>query len=761
MRASVSLLALAAVLMTTPALAVEPDAAPVVSDGSVVDSAVAQAAADAADVAAGSGMPTASELDAVAAGADASPAQTAEAEDPFLWLEDIEGERAMAWVNEQNARTLGVLQSDPRYQTLHDEALALVQARDRIPQPGFNRDGTVDNFWQDAEHVRGIWRTTTLDSYRTAEPQWETVLDFDALATSEGKNWVYKGATCLEPDQNRCLIFLSDGGKDAVTTREYDRAARAFVQGGFELPESKSDVTWIDENTLLIGHDFGEGSMTDSGYPRTVRLLRRGQPLDQATLIYEGQQADVAVSGYTLRDADGALRATLLTRGVDFYNSETFLVNADGTTRQLELPAKASISGLVNGQLVVTVDQEWTAPSGQSFETGDVIAWDLDTWLANPAAQARLIVRPTDREAIEGITTTRDRLIVQLNENVRGTVRVYTPNPDGEWGFSRLALPENMTIDLGSSSESDNRLFLNVTGYLTPSSLWLADASTGQAEAVKTLPAKFDASGMVVEQFEARSADGTMIPYFVVRNANVPMDGSNPTLLYGYGGYEVSLLPGYSAAVGKLWLERGGVYVVANTRGGGEFGPRWHQAAQQQNRQRAHEDFQAVALNLIERGITSQPHLGIMGGSQGGLFMGAMLTQRPDLINGAVIQVPLFDMLRFHRLLAGASWIAEYGNPDIPEQRAWIEAYSPYQRLAAGQPYPEVFIHTSTKDDRVHPGHARKAVARLEELGYPVLYYENTDGGHAAAANLRETARRLALEYTYLSRRLMDTPAQE
>jgi prolyl oligopeptidase len=686
---------------------------------------------------------------------------TSDATDPYLWLEEVEGERAMEWVRAHNAHSLGVLQGDARYAQLHAQALEIVQSRDRIPGVGFNHDGTLDNFWQDASHVRGIWRTTTLDSYRTAEPRWETILDIDALAASEGKNWVYKGATCLPPSETRCLISLSDGGKDAVTIREFDRATRTFVTDGFILPESKGGASWVDENTLLISRDFGDGSLTDSGYPRTTRLLRRGQTPDQAQLVFEGRPTDVSVSGSVLRDADGAVQATLINRAINFYDSEVHLLNADGTTTQLQLPAKSSINALVQGQLVVTTDQDWTAPSGQAFRTGDVIAWNLDQWLANPATPAQLVIRPTEREAIEGISSTRNKLVVALYENVRGSVYVYQPNPAGEWSRTRLDLPQNVTVSVGSASDSDDQVFVTVAGYLNPSSLYLADAASTRAEVVKSLPAKFDATGMVVEQFEARSADGTMIPYFVVHKGDMPMDGSNPTLLYGYGGYQNSLLPGYSATVGKLWLERGGVYVVANTRGGGEFGPRWHQAALQQNRQRAHEDFQAVALDLEARNITSQPRLGIMGGSQGGLFMGAMLTQRPDLINGAVIQVPLFDMLRFHKLLAGASWIAEYGNPDIPEQRVWIEQYSPYQNLRAGQPYPEVFIHTSTKDDRVHPGHARKAAARLEELGYPVLFYENVDGGHGAAANLQETARRLALEYTYLTRRLMDSPAED
>ncbi|MDP3801508.1 prolyl oligopeptidase family protein [Brevundimonas sp.] len=686
---------------------------------------------------------------------------TSDATDPYLWLEEIEGERAMAWVNAHNEHSLGVLRGDPRFETLHQQALEIVQSRDRIPSPGFNHDGTIDNFWQDAEHVRGVWRTTTLDNYRSEAPAWETVLDIDALAAAEGRNWVYKGSTCLPPEETRCLVSLSDGGKDAVTIREFDRATRTFVEGGFVLPESKGGASWVDADTLLISRDFGPGTLTSSGYPMIVKVLKRGQTIDQAQTVFTGQPTDVSVSGYTLRDADGVVQATLINRGVSFYEGETHRLNADGTTTKLELPAKSNINALVRGQMVFTTDQDWTAPSGQEFKTGDAIAYDLQAWLADPSVPAQLVIRPGPREAVEGISNTRNKLVVALYENVRGSVYVYEPNPSGEWTRSRLDLPENVSVGVGSASEQDDRVFVNVTGYLNPSSLFLADAATGAADLTKSLPAKFDATGMTVDQFEARSADGTMIPYFVVHRGDMAMDGSNPTLLYGYGGFQSSLLPGYSATVGKLWLERGGVYVIANTRGGGEFGPNWHQAALQQNRQRAHEDYQAVALDLIARGVTSQPKLGIMGGSQGGLFMGAMLTQRPDLINAAVIQVPLFDMLRFHRLLAGASWMAEYGNPDIPEERAWIEAYSPYQRLEAGQPYPEVFIHTSTKDDRVHPGHARKAAARLEELGYPVLFYENTDGGHAAGANLRETARRIALEYTYLTRRLMDGPAAE
>ncbi len=708
----------------------------------------------------GAAMAQTSDMTAVTAPSTAESSggfATSDATDPYLWLEEVEGERAMAWVNAHNATSLGTLQGDPRYQTLHDQALAIVESRDRIPMPSFNPDGSVGNFWQDADHVRGIWRKTSLDSYRTANPEWETILDIDALAAAEGKNWVFKGSSCLPPDDRLCLISLSDGGKDAVTVREFDQVSKTFVDGGFDLPESKGGVTWIDADTLLIGRDFGPGTLTSSGYPMVLKQLKRGQTMDQAQELFRGQPTDVSVQGMTIRDADGAIKMSLINRGVTFYESEQYRLNADGSTTLLPLPLKGGINAYVDGWLVVTTDQDWTAPSGQTFKTGDVFAYDFEAWNADPTVQAKLILQPGPRQAIEAISSTRNKLIVALYDNVRGSVIAFTPG-DGEWAQQRLDLPQNVTVGVGSASDDDDRVFVTAAGYLTPSSLYMADAATGATEPLKVLPAKFDAAGMTVDQFEATSADGTKIPYFVVHKDAMATDGSNPTLLYGYGGFQSSLLPGYSPTVGKLWLERGGVYVVANTRGGGEFGPNWHQAALQENRQRAHEDFQAVAADLIARNITSQPKLGIMGGSQGGLFMGAMLTQRPDLINAAVIQVPLFDMLRFHKLLAGASWMGEYGNPDVPEERAWIAEYSPYQRLAAGQPYPEVFIHTSTKDDRVHPGHARKAAARMEELGYPVLFYENTDGGHAAGANLRETARRLALEYTYLTRRLMDEP---
>jgi prolyl oligopeptidase len=579
----------------------------------------------------------------------------------------------------------------------------------------------------------------------------------DALAKAENANWVYRGANCLPPDDRRCLVILSDGGKDANVIREFEREARTFVADGFRFPESKGGVSWLDENTVLVSRDFGPGTLTKSGYPFVTKVLRRGQSLADAREVYRGTPDDVSAGVFALRDMDGTVQALIANRGINFYDGEYFLLRDDWSRVPLPLPPKVSIRSLVSGQMVFSTESNW-----RGFSMGDLLAYDLAELKRNPAtAQPYLMHHPGPREAIQGTSSTRNRLLVSLTENVKGAIYSYAFDPQRRsWSRTRVQLPENATVGIGSSSRRHDGLFFTTSNYLMPNTLWFGSAVTGTVERLKGMPERFDASNLLVEQYEATSLDGTKVPYFVTRPKTMRFDGNNPTLLYGYGGYQISLLPGYSGTIGKLWLEDGGVYVVANTRGGGEFGPAWHQAALQQNRQRAHEDFIAVARDLIARKITSPAHLGIMGGSQGGLFMGVAMTQHPELFSAAVIQVPLFDMLRFHKLLAGNSWMAEYGNPDIPEQREWILKYSPYQNLKAGQKYPEAFIHTSTKDDRVHPGHARKAAARLEELGYPVLFYENTDGGHSAAANLRESAKRVALEYTYLSRKLKDQPVQ-
>jgi prolyl oligopeptidase len=675
-------------------------------------------------------------------------------DDPFTWLEEMHGERALAWARAENARTLGDLQSDPRYQANYDRALQIVQARDRIPAVSMRPDGLY-NFWQDGEHVQGILRRTTLESYRTDAPQWETVLDIDALARAEGKTWVYQGMECLPPEERYCLVSLSDGGRDANVVREFDLRERRFVEGGFSLPEGKQDVTWEDADTILVGREWGPGTMTQSGYPFVIKRLHRGQSLGEAQEVFRGSADDVSTSGFVLRDSDGRAHGVGAVRGLDFFHRQVTLFRPGGNL-VLNLPGRASLAGIIDGRVLVTLDEPWDAAPGLHFATDSIISYDLAQWERDPnAARPSLVWAPGPRQTLSNVGTTHGKLIVDILDNVRG--RAFAMDyADGAWRSAEIALPHNATIGLAAASDRTEQAMFSVTDYLTPNSLWFWDGATGALERIKTTPPRFDASHHVVEQLEAVSRDGTHIPYFLIRPVDMRRDGSTPTLLYGYGGFQVSQVPAYSGTMGRLWLEQGNAYVVANLRGGGEFGPDWHQSAQLAHKQRTWDDYQAVAADLIRRRITSPRRLGAVGGSQGGLLVGTAITQRPDLFHAAIIQVPLFDMLRYHLIGAGASWIGEYGDPRIPEQRAWIAAYSPYQHLTPGRTYPMPFIETSTADDRVHPAHGRKAAARLAQIGAPYYYYENMEGGHAAAANLQETARRLALEYTYATRRLVD-----
>ena len=670
-------------------------------------------------------------------------------DDPFIWLEEVAGEAALGWVRRENARSLAALESDPRYAAFHQEALAIVAARDRIPYARFLADRLV-NFWQDDRHVRGIWRTTSLDSFRAAEPEWRALLDLDALSAAEGRNWVFHGAAVLPPEDRRALVSLSDGGKDADEAREFDIAATQFVAGGFLLPEGKQSATWLDADTLLVARDWGPGTMTRSGYPFILKRWRRGAPLAAAEELYAGTADDVSVGVSVLRDAAGAACGILANRQVDFFHSERFLLTPRGPVR-VPVPGRAPFRGFVAGRMIFSLEEDWRA-----FPAGALVSLELAACLADAgAAEAQLIVAPGPREAIEEVAATRDRLIVTIYRDVRGSAVSYR-HEAGRWLAAPLQLPDQASISIVAANDRDDRAFLDVAGFATPNALYLADAAAATAEPVKSLPARFDAATCVVDQFAATSKDGTAVPYFVVRPTALRRDGSAPTLLYGYGGFQVSLFPSYAAVAGKLWVERGGVYVVANTRGGGEFGPAWHEAALKHHRQRAFDDFIAVAEDLIRRGITSPRRLGIMGGSNGGLLMGAMLVQRPELFRAIVIQVPLLDMLRYHRLLAGASWIAEYGDPDKADDAEFLRHISPYHNLRPGVAYPEPLFVTSTADDRVHPGHARKMAAKMAAMGLSFLYYENIEGGHSAAATLQERARRHALEFTYLAEKLMD-----
>lgn len=678
-------------------------------------------------------------------------------EDKYLWLEEVEGEKALTWVKSQNERSLQKLQSDKRYKKLEDEALAIIRAKDRLTFGGYD-NGYVSNFWQDASQVRGLWRRSDYTSWKAGKPNWETILDFDKLSKDEGQNWVYKGSNCLDPNDlwnTNCLLSLSNGGKDANEKREFNLKTKSFVEGGFKIPEAKSAVTWVDADTLLLGTDWGEGSLTMSGYPFIVKKLKRGQDLKDAVEVFRGEKNDVSAGAY--RIDCGKKFHQLFYRNPTFFTSKTFYQLENGEIAPLDLPLKHSIIGIRAGQIYFSLQEDWT-PRGTNklIMSGTLLNASIKELTAKEGAINTTIIYAQDRrEALQGVSMTKSALLVTISKNVKSEIRAYNQT-DGKWSFKKVDLPLNGVADVEEASIRRDEVFYSYNDFLTPPSVLMAKDAFSEPQQVQSQPARFDASGLEVNQYEATSKDGTKVPYFVVHKKGLKLNSKTPTLLYGYGGFEVSMLPSYSPYIGKLWLENGGAYVLANIRGGGEFGPEWHEAGLKLKRQVVYDDFIGVAEDLIKRKITSPRRLGAMGGSNGGLLMGVMLTQRPDLFNAIVVQVPLLDMLRYHKLLAGASWVDEYGSPDVPEERAWLEKLSPYHNLKKQKNFPEPLIVTSTKDDRVHPAHARKYAAKLEELEMPFLYYENIDGGHSAAANLVEASKRRALEYTYLMEKLMD-----
>ncbi len=624
------------------------------------------------------------------------------------------------------------------------------------------RDGFVYNFWQDDRNVRGLWRRTPLEDYASDDPEWETVLDIDRLAGDEGKNWVFQGSNCFRPKGSEayvCLVELSDGGKDAAVLREFDLASKRFVEGGFITPEAKQNADWVDADTLLIGTDWGDGTMTESGYPYVLKRWKRGTPLAEAEEVLRGNRTDVALWPMTLELDDGSILQGAVQSETFFTSTYWWLPDDGGAPVRYPLPPKCSLNGVYRGWFLVSLEQDW-APEGQetTFLSGDLVAFELEPFLATrQLPPVSLVFRPDETQAVNGVSIARGAALLSINQNVVGQVLRLEPEPAGGWTTEAIDLPGKGQAGVAFADKKEEVVFLNFEGFLTPDSLLVYDSRTGETRPLKSLPAKFDPEGLIVEQFFATSPDGTRIPYFIVRRDDIAFDGSTPTLLYAYGGFQVSMRPSYDPVIGKLWLEAGGAYVLANIRGGGEFGPNWHQAGLKLHRQRIYDDFIAVGEAVIERGLTRPERLGIMGGSNGGLLMGVMLNQRPDLWNAVIVQVPLLDMLRYHLLLAGASWVDEYGSPDVPEERAFLEKISPVHNFDPAKDYPVPFFVTSTKDDRVHPGHARRMAKRFEDAGLPFFYYENIDGGHSAAANQLERARRTALEFTYLGRRLMPT----
>ncbi len=663
-----------------------------------------------------------------------------EEEDPYIWLEEVEGEEALAWAIEQSEATLAALSERPEYGPIYDDILEVLTSDDRIAYPSIRGD-MLYNFWTDEEHERGIYRRTTWEDYLSGDPTWEVVLDIDALAEEEGVPWSYGGMTCLPPEERMCLVRLSRGGADAVETREFDLADAEFVEDGFFLPEAKGGATWVDENTLLVNTDFGEGSLTTSGYARIVKRWERGTPLEDAETVFEGEATDVSVSAGSMESTTD--RYLVVRHRPSFFDGTMYLYE-NGELTKVEIPTDASAFPF-REKMIVSLDSDWEV-GGETYTAGSVIATNFDAFM-NGERDFHVVAEPTDRITIMGTSPTENHLIVSTIEDVKGRLWRYTPTADG-WSREQIDLPDFGSVGVSASDVHTDRFFFTYSTFTQPTTLYLSEAD-GSVREVRRMPDMFDAEGLEVSQHRATSKDGTEIPYFLVHAGDTELDGENPTLLSAYGGFNISRRPFYSAALGRAWLQRGGVYAVANIRGGGEYGPDWWKAAQLENRQRAFDDFLAVAEDLIARGITSPDHLGIQGGSNGGLLVGVAMTQRPDLFDAVLVDVPLLDMKRYNKLLAGASWMAEYGNPDTDDWE-YIKEYSPYQNVHADREYPRALFSTTTRDDRVHPGHARKMARKMMDQGHPILYYENTEGGHGSGVTPEQQARMAAIRYTYL-----------
>ena len=665
-----------------------------------------------------------------------------EVNDPYLWLEEIDGAKALDWVKAQNNTTLAILEKYPSFQEINERNFEIYNSKDRIATPSIHGN-YIYNFWQDEKNERGIWRRTTLKEYLKEAPNWEVVLDIDSLSKAENEKWVFHGANFLYPNYDRCIVSLSRGGGDADIKREIDLTTKQFVKDGFYLPEAKSETSWKDQNTLYVMTNYGEGSLTESGYPRIAKLWKRGTALSEAKIIFEGEVKDVSVSAYTIFTPER--NYDFVQRGITFYTAYVYAIE-NGKLIKLDIQDDAQFDGIFKNQILLELKTDWNV-GGKIYPQGALISIDYDKFIKGDR-NFNVIWKPGERSSIVSMSNTKNYILINQLINVRSELYKYSLK-DGKWFAEKIETPDYGTIYISSTDHLSDKYFFTYTGFLVPTSLYFV-SDNNKIQKVKSLPEYFNGGEFEVQQFEATSKDGTHIPYFLVHRKGIQLDGSNPTLLYAYGGFEISLLPSYSGILGTAWLERGGVYAYANLRGGGEFGPKWHLSAIKENRQKVNEDMIAVSEDLIARKITSAKHLGIQGGSNGGLLVGSVYTQRPDLYSAVVCQVPLLDMKRYNKLLAGASWIGEYGNPDIPNEWAYIGKYSPYQNISADKKYPKILLMTSTRDDRVHPGHARKMAAKLESMKIPFYYYENTEGGHSAGVTNKQKAFENALAYTYL-----------
>lgn len=675
----------------------------------------------------------------------------AQEDDPYLWLEEVDGEESLAWVVQQNAATAERLAESELFDELYAQALETLNSDSRLPTISQKGDWLY-NFWRDESNPRGVYRRTTLERFASDDPQWETVIDVDALSAQEDIQWVFRGMDCLPGQATHCLVELSPGGGDAAVTREFNSVSKTFVEDGFYLPEAKGGLSWIDKDSVFVATDFGPETMTDSGYPRIVKRWARGQPLEAATLVYEGHEDLVSVGAFRGRSAGGDV--DLVREGLTFWTTAWYQL-LDGENYRLEMPASATVDGVFQGRLVISLKEDWDR-DGTVYPEGAVVVADM-ALLRGGSGNIDVMIQPDASRVVEEVSITDDSVLVTVLDNVRGKMLRFSPGPEGGWKQEQIAFPDDGALSVMSTDDETGNFFARFESFTTPPTLFYVAGDETLPQEVKAQAPSFDSDGYVTRQFFATSADGTEVPYFVVMREDAPMNGENPTHIFSYGGFRNALTPSYSGsyealygAYGKLWLERGGVFVLANIRGGGEFGPAWHAAALKENRERAFEDFEAIAEDLVARQITAPEHIGIEGRSNGGLLVGATMTRRPELYGAVICGVPLLDMRRYHKLLAGASWMAEFGDPDDPEQWAYISRYSPYQNLEEGVEYPATFFYTSTRDDRVHPGHARKMAAAMEALDQEVWYYENLEGGHGGSSTNDQLAYRLALAYTHL-----------
>lgn len=674
---------------------------------------------------------------------DVRPTLAAPDDDPYLWLEEIEGARAAAWVERQNARTVEAFGGSPVEQ---DAAIlaAIFDRPDKIPFPG-RRGPWLYNFWTDAAHPRGLWRRTTAQSFASADPQWEILIDLDALAAAEGEDWIWSGAATRPRNHDRAMVRLSRGGSDAVVLREFDLATRSFVADGFALSEAKGSVSWIDNDTLLLASAQG-GHVTTSGYARTVRLWRRGAKPEVAPVLFQVPTVHMSASaGVDRTDPD---------QPIWFYDVVGFFdIEVWRDKTKLDMPTGVRID-YQRGWLAIKPRKDWTV-GGRTWRGDSLLGIRLDAFLAGDRDFA-LLFEPGPRRVLEGFTWNAGRLILSIADNLDPVFEVLTPGPT-QWtrttlgGLPRIGVVDVWSLDV-EPAEADGTLLASTQDPLTPSSLMLVPPD-GAPTLLKRSPAVFDAAGLAVTRHEAISVDGERIPY--VQTGPGGESGDAPVLMTGYGGFGLTMRPAYNSSVGKLWLERGGTSVLAHLRGGGEFGVPWHDAGRGAGKRLTHDDFAAVAADLVRRGVTRPGRIAAEGGSNGGILIANMLTRYPERFGALLCTIPLIDMRRDSKLLAGASWIAEYGDPDKPEEWAWLATYSAYHQAQPGKPYPPILLATTRRDDRVHPGHARKMAAKLQAMGYrDTWFYEPPAGGHGYGKDNKERAHFIALGYAFLRDRI-------